>query len=252
MKTICVIPARFASSRLPGKPLALIGDKPMIQWVYEKASQVESINKVLVATDHTDVLNAVKGFDGKAVLTAPDLPSGTDRVHAAIKNEDVDVVVNLQGDEPFVSPALLADLVSVFKDQQIEIATPICRIDKESELNSPHVVKVVRDLKGFALYFSRSQIPFFRDVKNKGNILNEHIFYKHIGIYAYRKKCLEKLTKLKESSLEQIERLEQLRFIENGYKIFTIVTDYNSVSVDTSEDLQKVNEMLNNQTNHHI
>lgn len=219
----------------------------MVQWVYEKASQVKSINTVLVATDNDEVLNVVKKFGGKAVMTSHDLPSGTDRVFAAIQNEDVDVVINLQGDEPFVSPDLLSDLVDVFKNEEIEIATPICRIENDVELANPNVVKVVKDSEGFALYFSRSQIPFFRNSKNDKNIVTEHNFYKHIGIYAYRKKCLERLTMFKESLLEKSEKLEQLRFIENRFKIFTIVTEYNSISVDTIEDLKMVNEILTSQ-----
>lgn len=216
----------------------------MIQWVYENASRVESIDRVLVATDHEAIFNIVKKFGGEVVMTSIDLLSGTDRVFAAIKNEEWDVIINLQGDEPFIAPSLLADLIAVFKNDTIEIATPICKVKNESELTNPNVVGVVKDVKGFALYFSRSQIPFFRDFNNSGSVLNNHTFYKHIGVYAYRKKCLEKLTKLSESSLEKSEKLEQLRFLENGFKIFTIVTDYNSIGVDTKEDLEKVNKLL--------
>ena len=244
MKTVCVIPARYESSRFPGKPLALIGNKPMVQWGYENALKVDDIDKVIVATDHEEIYKVVENFGGSAVMTSTDLPSGTDRVYEAVKNEEFDVIINLQGDEPFVAPKLLADLVNVFKNDEIEIVTPICRVDDESELINPNVVGVVKDLNGFALYFSRSQVPFFRDNEEAAEVMKKHIFYKHIGIYGYRKKCLEKLTKLKESSLEKSEKLEQLRFLENGYKIFTIVTDYNSVSVDTKEDLKKVNKMV--------
>lgn len=242
MKTICVIPARYASSRLPGKPLANIAGKPMIQWVYEQAAKADNIDNVIVATDNESIIEAVENFNGDAVMTDPQLPSGTDRVYAAIKTENADVIINLQGDEPFVSEKLLNELVKVFDDPDVQIATPIKKIDDEQELRNPNVVKVVRDTSGYALYFSRATIPFIRDTDK--DWISNHSFYKHVGIYAYRKSCLEKLTQLHQSSLEQSERLEQLRFLENGFKIYTIVTDYNSISVDTEDDLKKVNALV--------
>jgi 3-deoxy-manno-octulosonate cytidylyltransferase (CMP-KDO synthetase) len=238
-----VIPARYASSRFPGKPLALIGDKPMIQWVYEAATKAAQIEEVLVATDHEAIFKKVNGFGGKAIMTASDLPSGTDRVYQAVKNEQADIIINLQGDEPFVSASLLDSLVNVFKDKSIRIATPVTLIKTQMEVSDPNIVKVVRDSNGFALYFSRAAIPYHRDNSNYNNV-DYQPYFKHIGIYAYSKSCLEQLTNLAESSLEKAERLEQLRFIENGYKIFTILTDYNSISVDTPDDLEKVNQML--------
>jgi len=245
VKTICVIPARFASTRLPGKPLANIGGKPMIERVYKQARRVKNIDEVIVATDDKRIFNVVENFGGTAVMTDEDIPSGTDRVYQAIKNKNIDVVINLQGDEPFVNPDVLEKLVRVFGDNQIQIATPICKIDSDAEYQNPNVVKVVKDANGFALYFSRSQIPFFRDFAK--NVPGENtVSYKHIGIYAYRKDCLQHLTQLKESSLEKAEKLEQLRFLENGYRIYTLLTDYTSVSVDTPEDLEKINEMMLN------
>lgn len=244
MRTICVIPARYASTRLPGKPLKKIGGKPMIELVYKKALRAKNINQVIVATDDDRIFNVVKDFGGNAAMTDPGLPSGTDRVYEAIKNIQTDIVINLQGDEPYIESELLEKLVDVFVNENIQIATPICKIENESEITDPNIVKVVKDLNGFALYFSRSQIPFLRDFE-KSNITSEnHTFYKHIGIYAYRKKCLTQLTQLDESALEKTEKLEQLRFLENGFKIYTVVSDYNSIGVDTPEDLEKINKMI--------
>lgn len=215
----------------------------MVQWVYEQASKAKTIDKIIVATDHEKIKSAVESFSGEARMTDPDLPSGTDRVYAAIKNEEAEIIINLQGDEPFVSPKLLDDLVSAFSDDRINIATPVCKIEKTHDLLNPNVVKVVRDITGFALLFSRSAIPFVREENNTQKWLLNNTFYKHIGIYVYRKSYLQKLVKLKESNLEKVEKLEQLRFLENGFKIYTLLTDYDSIGVDTAEDLKKVNEI---------
>jgi len=245
VNTICVIPARYASSRFPGKPLVNIGGQPMIERVYKQACRAKNIDEVIVATDDDRIIEVVENFGGTAVMTDSKIPSGTDRAYEAIKTRDTDIVINLQGDEPFVEPELLERLVQVFKDDKIQIATPICKIESDAEYINPNVVKVVKDANGFALYFSRSQIPFFRDLGWELNTDNK-TSYKHIGIYAYRKDCLENLTQLEESLLEKAEKLEQLRFLENGYKIYTIVTEYNSISVDTPEDLYMINEMMAN------
>jgi 3-deoxy-manno-octulosonate cytidylyltransferase (CMP-KDO synthetase) len=243
VKTICVIPSRYASSRLPGKSLALIAGKPMVQWVYEQAQKAHKIDRVIVATDHAKIKECVESFAGEVRMTDPDLASGTDRVYAAIEDEEADIIINLQGDEPFVSPQLLDDLVTTFDDDAIEISTPVCKIEEPAEIHNPNVVGVVRDINGFALYFSRSTIPFVRKEADLETWGLKHTFYKHIGIYTYRKSCLAELVQLKESNLELSEKLEQLRFLENGYKIFTLQTTYNSVSVDTLEDLKKVNDL---------
>ncbi len=245
MKTICIIPARYASSRLPGKPLAKIGDKPMIQWVYERANKAKRIDRVLVATDDARIKSTVESFGGEVVLTDPGLPSGTDRVAAACRNADADVVLNLQGDEPFVEPQLLDALTAVFDDQSIQMATPVKQAQTLDELEDPALVRVLIDSGGRAIYFSRAVIPFIRDVANREAWLESHKYYIHIGIYAYRKPFLEKITRLPQSPLEKAEKLEQLRVIENGYAIHTIETDYASVSVDTADDLKKVNDLLN-------
>ena len=245
MTSVCVIPARYASTRLPGKPLALIAGKPMIQWVYKQAVKANLIDRVIVATDDEKIKNAVESFGGEVVITDPELPSGTDRVSAAIQNIDTDIEINLQGDEPFVEPELLNSMVSAFLDSEIYMATPVRKIESIEELNDPNLVRVAKDINNYALFFTRSVIPYLRDF-NKEEWLNNFNFYKHIGIYAYRKTFLNILTSLPESRLEKAERLEQLRVLENGYKIFTIETNYDSISVDTLDDLNKVNRLINN------
>ncbi len=246
MKTLCVIPARYASTRLPGKPLALIGGKPMIQWVYERAGAADLIDKVVVATDNEKIKATVEDFGGNVKMTSPELSSGTDRAAAVLDGEEADVIVNLQGDEPFIEPALLSRMVQVFANPEIEMATPIKRIVNLNELTNPNFVRVVRDKMHFALYFSRAVVPFVRDIPEKQQWLERHRFYKHIGIYAYRKNLLLKLTALPQSSLEQSERLEQLRALENGIKIYTVETEYESTGVDTPEDLEFVNKLIQN------
>ena len=245
MTSVCVIPARFASSRLPGKPLAKIGNKPMIQWVYEQAVKADKIDRVIVATDHADIEKVVESFGGEVVMTDPELASGTDRVAAAVQKIDTDIVINLQGDEPFVEPELLNKLVSAFSDSEIYMATPIRRIESIENLNDPNLVRVVKDVNNYALYFTRNVIPYLRD-HNKKEWINKFKYFKHVGIYAYRLTFLNILTTLSVSELEKAERLEQLRVLENGYRIYTIETEYDSMSVDTPEDLIKVNQLLEN------
>jgi 3-deoxy-manno-octulosonate cytidylyltransferase (CMP-KDO synthetase) len=242
--TVCIIPARYDSSRLPGKPLVNISGKPMIQWVYENAIKAEKIDQVIVATDHEKIKQKVESFGGNVVMTDSELASGTDRVAAAAKNLDVDIVINLQGDEPFIEAGLLDKLVSAFYDEHVYMATPIGKINERHELINPSVVKVVKDKHNYALIFSRNEIPYLRDIDKK-LWLEKFNFYKHIGIYAYRKSFLNKLTELPVSALERAECLEQLRALENGYKIYTVETEYNSISVDTPEDLKKINQLIN-------
>lgn len=217
----------------------------MIQWVYENAKKAKRIDRVLVATDDHRIKSTVESFGGAVVLTEPELPSGTDRVAAASINEDADVVLNLQGDEPFVAPQLLDALTAVFEDETIQMATPVKPVKTLDELEDPALARVLIDARGRAIYFSRAVIPFIRDVANREAWLNSHKYYIHIGIYAYRKPFLEKITRLPQSPLEKAEKLEQLRVIENGYAIHTIETDYESVSVDTAEDLKKINDFVN-------
>jgi 3-deoxy-manno-octulosonate cytidylyltransferase (CMP-KDO synthetase) len=241
VKAICIIPARFRSERLPGKPLALIHGKPMIQWVYENACQAKSFQDVIVATDHADIAGQIQAIGGKVIMTDPDLPSGTDRVAAVARSHEADIIVNLQGDEPFIDPALLDDLVSVFTNQKIEIATPVCLVQDAEELTDPNLVRVVRDKAGFGLYFSRAVIPFIRGEVPGSDWLSQNSFFRHIGIYAYRRHILMEICALAPGLLENAEKLEQLRWLEHGYRIYTHLTNYKSFSVDTPEDLRKAN-----------
>ena len=240
MNIVCVIPARYSSTRLPGKPLADIAGKPMIQRVYERAILAKRPQQTIVATDHTLVYETVESFGGKAVLTSPDHPTGTDRLaEVAEKFPDVDLIINVQGDEPMIQPEVIDQLAGAFDNKpDLHMATLMTQIDK-SEYQIPSVVKVVTDLQGYALYFSRSLIPFPR-------VENGLPVYKHIGIYAYRRDFLLKYAKLTPTPLEKTESLEQLRALEHGYKIKVIKTDFQSIGVDTMEDLEKVNLLLKN------
>lgn len=240
-----VIPARYASTRFPGKPLAEINGKPMIERVYGQA--IQSFDTVYVATDDERILNTVKAFGGKAVMTSPDHRSGTDRCAEAagiIENElgrSFDVIVNVQGDEPFINPEQLRLIGTCFYDRAIGIATLVKQIVSAEELADPNKVKVVVSRKGEALYFSRSPIPFFRG-RVQAEWASAHAYYKHIGLYAYRREVLPEIAKLEPTALEQAESLEQLRWLENGYRIFVLPTPYDSHGIDTLEDLQRLNE----------
>lgn len=238
MNILCVIPARYASTRLPGKPLAPIAGKPMIQHVYERASLANRPNTVLVATDHELVYDAVKAFGGKVMLTSPDHPTGTDRLAEVARSyTDADIIINVQGDEPLIAPEVIDQLAAVFdNDGELKMAT-LATVMDEAEYNQPSAVKVVTDLCGHALYFSRSLIPYLR---------NEAALpvYKHIGIYAYRRDFLLHYAALTPTPLEKTESLEQLRALENGHKIKVIITDFKSIGVDTPEDLELVNRLL--------
>ncbi len=234
MNVVGVIPARFASTRFPGKVLADLGGKPMVQHVWEKARQCRNLDEVLIACDHPDVLKAAQAFGAKAVMTDPALASGSDRIAAAVKDLVCGIVVNIQGDEPFIDPATVDAVVALLKnDAQVKMGTAIKEISSEAEFQNPNVVKCVVDLGGNALYFSRSPIPTHGTTK-----------YKHLGLYAYRKDFLLTFTRWPASSLEQTEKLEQLRVLENGHKIKTVVTAYESLAIDTPDDLQKAQAWL--------
>ena len=239
MKVLCVIPARYASTRLPGKPLSMICGKPMIQRVYEQACKAELPEKVVVATDHELVFDAVKAFGGNVIMTSPDHPSGTDRLaEVALNYSDVDVIVNVQGDEPMIPPEVIDELAQAFEeDSGLSMATLKVEMQKE-DYDNPAAVKVVTDLNGYALYFSRSQIPYPR------NMPADYKVFKHVGIYAYRRDFLLKYAALAPTSLERAESLEQLRALENGYKIKVLESDFQGVGVDTPEDLARVNEIF--------
>ncbi|MBN4062213.1 MAG: 3-deoxy-manno-octulosonate cytidylyltransferase [Flavobacteriales bacterium] len=246
MKAVGIIPARYASSRFPGKPLVEIDGKSMIQRVYEQAKKAASLSIVIVATDDERIESHVNGFGGEAVMTSSAHQSGTDRcAEVAGKHyHDYDVAVNIQGDEPFINPAQIDHLISCFTDQDCHIATLVKKIDNPDDLSNPNKMKVVSNAFSEAIYFSRSAIPFCREqgVGKQSDWLKTHPYYKHIGIYAYRIKTLLEITKLLQSPLEITESLEQLRWIENGYKIKIKITDYESDSVDTPEDLEKLGD----------
>ena len=250
MKFIVVIPARYASTRFPGKPLAMLGGKPVIQHVYEKARSV--MDDVYVATDDERILNAVKEFGGNAVMTRNDHKSGTDRVKEAadkirqMSGTDFDVVVNIQGDEPFIDGEQIKTLCRQFDDASTDIATlgkPFSTMEAVENPNSP---KIVVDNNGFALYFSRSVIPFVRGV-DRNEWIDKYPFLKHLGIYAYKSRVLDEITALPQSSLELAESLEQLRWLQNGYKIRVGKTDIETVGIDTPQDLERAEEFLKQQ-----
>ena len=244
MNFIGIIPARYESTRFPGKPLALINNKPMIQWVYENVSK--ALEHVWVATDDDRIFNAVEGFGGNAIKTLSSHQSGTDRcAEAAQKLEDnikFDVVINVQGDEPFIHPKQIELLKSCFGNDT-DIATLVKKIETQEELFNPNRPKVVIDTQQNALYFSRSPIPFVRGEEEKSWHLKNN-FWAHIGMYAYKTEVLQKITKLKPSALELTESLEQLRWLENGFQIKTAETAHQSIGIDTPEDLENALQLL--------
>lgn len=239
MKILGIIPARYASTRFPGKPLADINGKTMIQRVYEQAS-LANLAKVVVATDDERIATEVERFGGQYVLTGSQHQSGTDRcAEVAQQVTGFDVVINIQGDEPFIDPAQIALVASCFDDEKVELATLIKEIHSEEELFNANLPKVVLNAQGKAIYFSRNPIPFIRGAERE-NWTKAHQFYKHIGIYGYRIATLLAITQLPPSSLELAESLEQLRWIENGYAIQTKTTALETIAIDTPEDLQKI------------
>lgn len=242
MKILGIIPARYASTRFPGKPLTIINGKSMIQRVYEQALKAEMLNDVVVATDDERIYNAVLSFGGKVVMTSSEHKSGTDRCAEVVKtiNDKYEAVVNIQGDEPFINPEQINQIASLISQKDSQIASLCKPIKDADELFDNNVVKVVFDIKGNALYFSRHTIPFMRNVENEARSwMNSHTFYKHIGIYAYKTDVLEQISQLTQSELEMSESLEQLRWLENSYRIIMGITEYESYSIDTPRDVEK-------------
>ena len=241
MRTLCVIPARYASTRLPGKPLADICGKPMICRVLERASRAQKPEKVIVATDDERIYDAVRAEGGEAILTRADHPTGTDRLaEVAEAYPEVDLIVNVQGDEPLIEPSVIDDLIAPFEmDENLPMATVMVRMDDATEQLNPNNVKVIVDKLGYALYFSRSLVPYPRAAAGP--------VYKHIGIYAYRRDFLLRYARLEPTPLERAESLEQLRALENGYGIRVLETDCRFVGVDTPEDLAFVNKIYREQ-----
>lgn len=248
MKFIAIIPARYTSTRFPGKPLADMAGKPMIQRVYEQVKK--ALDNVWVATDDQRISEAVNAFEGNVVLTSSNHRSGTDRTQEAYTKigQHFDVIINVQGDEPFIQPEQIQTLMNCFDSKDVELATLVKPFKKEDGFdtlfnsNSP---KVVINKKNEAIYFSRSIIPYVRDAHHT-EWLDKHTFYKHIGMYGYRSDILKEITRLPQSSLEKAESLEQLRWIENGYKIKVGYTDMETIGIDTPEDMEKALEFLRN------
>ncbi|MFC2172993.1 3-deoxy-manno-octulosonate cytidylyltransferase [Acidobacteriota bacterium] len=245
MKILGIIPARYASSRFPGKPLATLHGRPMIEVVYKRALQAQYLDGVVVATDDDRIFDAVRKFGGEAVMTSPDHPSGTDRAAEVTKNTEAEMVVNIQGDEPLIRPDQIDALIDALRrDQGCDMATLMTPITSREEFESPDVVKVICDQDGYAIYFSRSPVPHGVDPVNPETSSAFSGPYKHIGIYAYRREFLFWLTDTEPTPLERTEKLEQLRVLEHGHKIRAILTPHDTVSVDRPEDLEKVARML--------
>ncbi len=241
MQIVCIIPARYNSKRLPGKPLIEISGKPLIQWVFENARQIPSIEKIIIATDNKKIKKIVENFGGEIIITSPYHISGTDRVKEAADKmnlTDKDIVLNIQGDEPFIDAKSVERLIELFKkDSSIQVGTLAFLSENQEELRNPNVVKVVIDKNNFSLYFSRSPIPYSE--RKKGIK-----FLKHLGIYIFRYSFLKKWDSLPHSNLEEIEKLEQLRILENGYKIKVLLSFKDSIGVDTEDDLKAMEKEI--------
>ena len=241
MNILGVIPARYASTRFPGKPLVMINGLTMIERVYVQASKSSSIKKVIVATDDEKIVDAVKAFGGNVVITSATHRSGTDRCAEVLEKEEGnwEVVINIQGDEPFIEPGQIDLLASCFSDTSVQIATLIKKISNLTELSNPNTPKVIVDHHSNAIYFSRQAIPYIKGFPFE-QWLDHSTFYKHIGIYAYRAETLNRLVKFPLGKLEKVESLEQLRWIENGFTIRTAITEVETSAIDTPEDLAKI------------
>lgn len=240
MNVTAIIPARYTSVRFEGKPLALIKGIPMIQHVYERVMECPVIERTLVATDDERIYHAVKGFHGEAVMTSSHHQTGTDRLAEVAAKINADIIVNVQGDEPLVEHEMISQAITpILKDPDIPMSTLKVEINDEREIQNTNVVKVVTDLEGYAIYFSRFPVPFSR---NSG----DNAYFKHIGLYVYRKDFLLRFTNLPQGPLEQAERLEQLRALEHGFKIKVEITKHDTIGVDTRNDLKRVEEILSN------
>jgi 3-deoxy-manno-octulosonate cytidylyltransferase (CMP-KDO synthetase) len=250
MTAIVIIPARYDSTRFPGKPLYPLKGKPVIQHVYENSRQARLADDVIVATDSETIFERVSAFGGKAVMTDKKHPSGTDRIAEVAAALDYDIIVNVQGDEPLIRPEMINDVIALLEDKSASMGTLVKRIVDPAEISDPNIVKVVFDTKGCALYFSRAPIPFCRDAWKTVNTLSTWDndsripFYKHIGIYSYRREALLLLAALAPTALETTEKLEQLRALENSMKIRVKETFFETYGVDTPDDLERVEKCL--------
>lgn len=246
-KIVAVIPARYASMRLPAKPLVDLCGKPMIQHVYERTRKSRLVDNVIVATDDTRIEDVVKSFGGNIIMTPTDIKSGSDRIAvAANKLFDAKIIVNVQGDEPLIEPAMIDQAIKpLLESSSYNVSTLIKKITTAEELHNPNIPKVILDADQCAIYFSRHPIPYLRDVDQDEWYL-QHTYFKHIGLYVYRKEFLKIYTSWQESELEKAEKLEQLRIIENGEKIKVVITEFDSMPVDTPEDAERVRLLLQN------
>ncbi|UCH64489.1 MAG: 3-deoxy-manno-octulosonate cytidylyltransferase [Ignavibacterium sp.] len=244
---IGIIPARFASTRLMGKPLADIGGKPLVQHTYESASKSKLLNKIILAVDDEKVAQVCTDFGAEVVLTPKDIKTGSDRIAYVVKKrKGVDIIVNIQGDEPFVKGKMIDQAIEpLLFDKEVNVSTLVKRIESVKELKSPDNVKVVFDYQNYALYFSRSPIPYVRDTVSAKKAIEENEIFKHIGLYVFRREYLLKFTKLKPTDLELTEKLEQLRMLEKGIKIKVVITELDTIGVDTPEDLKRARAYYN-------
>lgn len=245
LRTVAIIPARHGSTRLPAKPLVDLCGKPMVQHVYERTAQARLVHQVIVATDHPAIADAVKSFGGEAIMTPSDLQSGSDRIaYAARLVAGADLIVNVQGDEPLILPDMIDQAITpLLNDRAIVVGTLVKEIHSAEEIANPNIVKAVLDREGNALYFSRSPIPCFRDAAPE-TWHSLHQYYKHIGLYVYRREFLIEYASWPESRLERAERLEQLRILENGYRIHAAVTVHDTIPIDTSDDVARVRRIM--------
>ena len=245
---IGIIPVRFRSTRLPGKPLLEISGKTIIEHVYERSRRASLLRDVIVATDDERIATVVRRNGGKAVMTPTTIQSGSDRVAYAAKTIDADIVVNIQGDEPLIDPRMIDETVqALFDDETVQVSTPVKKITSAEEVGNPNIVKVVLDENNFALYFSRSVIPHQCPGENpstRGGSLTDHLYYKHIGLYVYRKDFLLTFTQWEPSPLERAEELEQLRILEHGHRIKCVITEHDSFSIDTPEDFERLKSVM--------
>jgi 3-deoxy-manno-octulosonate cytidylyltransferase (CMP-KDO synthetase) len=250
VRTLGVIPARFGAQRFPGKPLASIAGKTLVQRVFEQAAKAQRLDKVIVATENTRILEAVEAFGGDAMLTSPECATGTDRVAEVARAYDCDLVLNIQGDEPLMRPEMIDQLIEGMQsDPKCVMGTLARKLESAANLDNPNVVKVALARNGNALYFSRSRVPFVRDARSGDSQewLKLARFYKHLGIYAFRREFLLKFVDLPQGELEKTEKLEQLRALENGFSIKVLITPHDSIGVDRPEDVELVEQILRTQ-----
>ncbi|MBS1763481.1 MAG: 3-deoxy-manno-octulosonate cytidylyltransferase [Bacteroidetes bacterium] len=251
LTAIAIIPARYSSTRFPGKPLADIGGQSMLQRVFQQTQKTNSISRIIIATDDSRILNHANDIGAEAMMTSEKHPSGTDRIAEVISKLETsyDVVVNVQGDEPFINPSQIDELVKMFSDDKVDIGTMVKPLSSKQEYENPNVVKAVLADNGNVLYFSRSSIPYFRKGYDESTF-SSVAGYKHLGMYAYRSNILKKVATLSPSSLEEAEQLEQLRWLQNGLSIRACITQLETIAIDTPDDLQRAIMFFNNQQKH--